>query len=79
VTHAIPIPTTFNRTNHARESKAGRSSAMARTGSSDPLHGNGGTRVTLLTYQVAKTRRIGSAAAKCSNQADLHLTFIDPA
>jgi hypothetical protein len=52
---------------------------MARTGSSDPLHGNGGTRVTLLTYQVAKTRRIGSAAAKCSNQADLHLTFIDPA
>ena len=23
-------------------------------------------------------RRIGSAAAKCSNQADLHLAFIDP-
>jgi hypothetical protein len=31
-----------------------------------------------LSCQVAKTRRIGSAAAKCSNQADLHLTFIDP-
>jgi hypothetical protein len=26
----------------------------------------------------AKTKRIGSAAAKCSNQADLHLTFTDP-
>jgi hypothetical protein len=25
-----------------------------------------------------KTGRTGSAAAKCSNQADLHLTFIDP-
>ena len=39
-----------------------------------------GTRPTLLSYQVAKTGRtaIGSAAAKCSNQADLHSTFIDP-
>jgi hypothetical protein len=34
--------------------------------------------VTLLTCQVAKAKRIGSAAAKCSNQADLHPTFIDP-
>jgi len=37
-----------------------------------------GRQVTLLTYQVAKAKRIGSAAAKCSNQADLHSTFIDP-
>ncbi len=35
-------------------------------------------RLTLLSYQVAKARRTGGAAAKCSNQADLHLTFIDP-
>jgi hypothetical protein len=34
--------------------------------------------VTLSTCQVAKAKRIGSAAAKCSNQADLHSTFIDP-
>jgi hypothetical protein len=37
-----------------------------------------GIRLTLLSYQVAKIRRIGSAAAKRSNQADLHPTFIDP-
>jgi hypothetical protein len=42
------------------------------------LRGNRGTRLMLLNYQVAETRRIGSAAAKCSNQADLHLTFTDP-
>ncbi len=41
------------------------------------LHENRRTRFTLLNYQVAKTRRIGSAAAKCSNQTDLHLTLID--
>ena len=35
-------------------------------------------RFTLLTCQLAKTRWICSAAAKCSNQADLYLTFIDP-
>ena len=34
--------------------------------------------VTRLTCQVAKAKRIDSAAAKCSNQADLHSTFIDP-
>ncbi len=34
-------------------------------------------RLTLLSYQVAKTRRIGSAA-ECSNQTDLQLTLIDP-
>jgi hypothetical protein len=32
----------------------------------------------LLSYQVAKARRIDSAAAKCSNQTDLRLTLIDP-
>jgi hypothetical protein len=37
-----------------------------------------GTRFTLLSYQAAKTRSIGSAAGKCSNQTDLHLTFTDP-
>jgi hypothetical protein len=31
-----------------------------------------------LSCQVAKARRIGGAAAKCSNQTDLYLTFIDP-
>jgi hypothetical protein len=31
-----------------------------------------------LSYQAAKARRICCAAAKCSNQTDLHLTFIDP-
>ena len=36
------------------------------------------TKVPLLTCQVAKARRIGSAAAKCSNQANLVLTFTDP-
>jgi hypothetical protein len=30
-----------------------------------------------LTCQVAKIRLIAGAAAKCSNQADLHLTFTD--
>jgi hypothetical protein len=35
-------------------------------------------QLTLLSCQVAKSRGIGSAAAKCSNQADLRLTFIDP-
>jgi hypothetical protein len=34
--------------------------------------------LTLLSCQVAEGKRIGSAAAKCSNQADLHLTLIDP-
>jgi hypothetical protein len=43
-----------------------------------PLHGNRGTRLTLLSYQVAETRQTGSAAAKCSSQTDLRLTFIDP-
>jgi hypothetical protein len=43
-----------------------------------PLHGNRGARLTLLSYQAAKARRICCAAAKCSNQTDLHLTFIDP-
>ena len=33
---------------------------------------------SLLTCQVAKARRIGGAAAKCSNQTDLPLIFIDP-
>ncbi len=42
------------------------------------LHGNRGARFTLLSYQAAKARRICCAAAKCSNQTDLHLTFIDP-
>ncbi len=40
--------------------------------------GNRGTRLTLLSYQVAKARRTGGAAAKCSNHTDSHLTFIDP-
>jgi hypothetical protein len=44
----------------------------------DRAAGNRGARLALLSCQVAKTRRIGSAAAKCSNQTDLHLTFIDP-
>src|SRR6266567_834005 len=35
-------------------------------------------RSTLLSYQAAKARRICGAAPKCSNQTDLHLTFIDP-
>ncbi len=35
-------------------------------------------RLTLLSYQAAKARRICCAAAKCSNQTDLHLTVIDP-
>jgi hypothetical protein len=43
-----------------------------------PLHRTAAYDSRLLSYQVAKTRRIGSAAAKCSNQADLHLTFTDP-
>ncbi len=43
-----------------------------------PLHGDRGARLTLLSYQAAKTRRICGAAAKCSNQTDLHLTFVDP-
>jgi hypothetical protein len=42
------------------------------------MHGNRGTRLTLLSYRVAKTRLIGGAAVECSNQADLHLTFTDP-
>jgi hypothetical protein len=42
------------------------------------LHESRGARLTLLSYQVATTKQIGSAAGKCSNQADLHLTFIDP-
>ena len=42
------------------------------------LHGNRSARLTLLSYQAAKARRICCAAAKCSNQTDLHLTFIDP-
>ena len=36
------------------------------------------TRLALLSYQAAKSRGICGAAPKCSNQADLHLTFIDP-
>lgn len=32
---------------------------------------------TLLSYQVAAAERIGSEEAKCSNQADLRLPFID--
>jgi hypothetical protein len=40
--------------------------------------GDRGARLTLLIYQVAEARRIGCAAARCSDQADLHLTFIDP-
>ncbi len=35
-------------------------------------------RLTLLSCQATKARRICCAAAKCSNQTDLHLTFIDP-
>ncbi len=42
------------------------------------MHGNRGARFTLLSYQAAKARRICCAATKCSNQTDLHLTFIDP-
>jgi hypothetical protein len=41
------------------------------------LRRNHGTLLTLLSYQVAKTRPIGSAGAKCSKQADLHMNFID--
>ena len=37
-----------------------------------------GARFTLLSYQVAKARRTGSAAAMCSNQADLRLALPDP-
>jgi hypothetical protein len=33
---------------------------------------------TLLVTNLPRQNGIGSAAAKCSNQADLHLTFIDP-
>jgi hypothetical protein len=40
-------------------------------------HRSRGTR-TLLSYQIAMTARIGAAVAKCSNQADLHMTFINP-
>jgi hypothetical protein len=42
------------------------------------LHGSRGDTIdTLLSYQAAKARRLCCAAAKCSNQTDLHLTFID--
>jgi len=40
--------------------------------------GNRGTRLTLLSYQVAKTRRMCGAAAKCSNQTDLRPALTDP-
>jgi hypothetical protein len=32
------------------------------------LHENRGARFTLLSYQVAKARLFGNAAAKCSNR-----------
>ena len=35
-------------------------------------------KVTLLTLQVATPEQTGSAAAKCSNWADLGLTLTDP-
>ncbi len=40
--------------------------------------GTATAQLTVFSYQVAKTRRIGSATAKCSNQTDSHLTFTDP-
>ena len=34
--------------------------------------------VDLSSCQVAKARRIGGAAARCSNETDPYLTFIGP-
>ena len=36
------------------------------------------TYVTLLTCRATMARKWGSAAEKCSNQTDLHLTFTGP-
>ena len=42
-----------------------------------PVATESGARLTLLSYQATKAKRICGAAARCSNQADLHLTFTD--